>query len=115
MLGAEHDPPLVIRIPKFSWQVEDNTRTGVFSHAEYEQLRDQPDQAHLALVIGYNVGLRRGAILSLRWEWVDLQEGLIRIAESEESGTKTSRGVFRSMATWGRISRWPALLQKRLG
>lgn len=83
-LAAEHDPPLVIRIPRFPLQREDNTRQGILEHDQYTVLRDDlASHARLVLVLGYHTGMRRGEILSLRWEQVDFETGVIHLEKKQ--------------------------------
>jgi integrase len=88
-LGMEEEPPLVLRIPVFPWREEDNTRQGILDRKTYEQLRAElPKHAALMLVIGYHIGMRRGEILGLRWDQVDLKAGLIQLEKRQTKGKK---------------------------
>lgn len=54
-------------------------------------MRDQlPTHQKLLLVIGYHLGMRRGEILSLRWDQVDGGAGLIRLS-AKQAKAKTGR------------------------
>ena len=55
--------------------------TGTISTEMYRLLVSSfaAEHARLAFVIGYHTGLRRGAILSLKWDWVDWKESVIKI------------------------------------
>lgn len=94
-IGVDEDPPIVLRIPKFPWQDEsDNVRQGVLSPLDYRKLRDAlPPHSCLALVIGYHVGLRRSAILGLKWAWVDLEAKVITIPNTDTGTKKKPREV----------------------
>jgi integrase len=93
-LGADEDPPLVLRIPSFPWQDEsDNVRQGILDRDIYVALRDNlAPHARLVLVIGYYVGMRRGEILGLRWDQIDFEAGLIRL-ERKQTKNKLARVV----------------------
>lgn len=91
-LGADEDPPLVNRVPRWFGKIEeDNARTGILSPGQYRALRDcLPAHARLVLVIGYHLGMRRGEILGLKWEQVDFAAGVIRLAR-KQTKAKTAR------------------------
>jgi integrase len=93
-LAAEMDPPRVVRVPKFTKLKEDNERQGIVTPEQYDCLkRDLPPHAALALAIGYHTGMRRGLIMSLRWDWVDLAANVIRIPAADKSTKKRPRVV----------------------
>jgi integrase len=82
---VEQNPCLAVRLLK-----EDNLRTRLLSPEEFEKLHDcATDYLKPILVTAYYTGMRRGEILDLRWDRVDLKEGFIRL-KSED--TKTSQG-----------------------
>jgi integrase len=88
-IGADEDPPLVLRIPAFPWRGENNTRQGLLSVEHYRKLRDElAPHARMVLIIGYHTGMRRGEILKIRWDQVDLDAGVIHL---EKQQTKTNR------------------------
>ncbi len=79
-LGAQHDPPLVLHVPKFDMLPEVEPREGTLGHEEYRALRDVlPVYARTALVIGYHTGARKGEILKILRKHVDLSAGRIEI------------------------------------
>lgn len=89
VLGTREDPPLVLRIPYFPWQEEDNVRHGMMDRTTYESMRGElAPHAALALVIGYHTGMRRGEILGLRWDQVDLKNGVIRLDRKQVKNKK---------------------------
>lgn len=94
-LGADEDPPLVLRIPGWFCKLpEDNVRTGTMSPEQYDCLkRVMPAHSALALCIGYHTGIRRGLILDLLWEWVDFAAGVIRIPPKDRSTKKKPRTI----------------------
>src|SRR5215831_10619969 len=50
-LGAQEDPPLVIRVPHFEMLPLDNVREGILGHNSYRAVRDLlPSYARIALV-----------------------------------------------------------------
>ncbi len=69
---------------------EHNIRDRVLSSEEFQRLLDAlPSSLHLVVTLAYYTGMRRGEILNLRWNQVDLSKGLIRL---EGVDTKTQRG-----------------------
>jgi integrase len=93
-IAAKMDPPRVLRIPHVLKLEEDNARTGIVTPEQYEALKHaMAPHAALALSIGYHTGMRRGAILELRWEWVDLAAGVIRIPPKDTRTKKKPRVV----------------------
>jgi integrase len=116
-LGAKRTPPLVLRVPDFPMFKVDNARQGTFDHDTYTLLRDQlwndleakdgsayankGRAAALVLVIGYHVGMRRGEILGLKWEQVDVARGVINLeAKQTKNQTRRQAPIY---GTW----RWP--------
>ncbi len=90
-LGADEDPPLVIRaIPRWFGKLdEDNVRTGVVSREMYDSvLPHMAPHVRTAFVIGWHLGMRRGEILSLKWEQVDWKAGVIRLARGQTKNRK---------------------------
>src|SRR6185312_12424883 len=79
VLGKRHG--LVIVMPEFPWRSEmGNERQGFLTREKYEALRAElAPHAKLVLVIGYYLGLRRGEILGLKWDQVDMREKVIRL------------------------------------
>jgi integrase len=90
-LGADHDPSLVIRaIPKWFGKLdEDNVRTGVVTPEMYDSLMPHmAPHVQTAFCIGYHLGMRRGEILSLKWEQVDFERGVIVLEKKQTKGKK---------------------------
>ena len=77
-LGYEHDPPLVGRVPTFPKLQEGEPRKGFLKPELYRKLLvELPDDLRLLFVVAYHVGLRKGALLRIKWEQVDLKAGCI--------------------------------------
>jgi len=77
-LGYQHDPPLVSRVPKFPKLQEGEPRKGFLKPELYRKLLvELPEDLRLLFVIAYHVGLRKGALLRIKWEQVDLKASCI--------------------------------------
>ncbi len=79
-LGRKHTPPKISRVPHIPMLEENNVRKGFFEHAEYLKMKQAlPKDLRPLLVFAYHTGCRKGEILTLRWEQVDLSERLVRL------------------------------------
>jgi len=79
-LGAKQRPPKVVQLPVIPRLKKEHIRTGFFERDEFLAMRGAlPDHQKVPLTIGYWTGMRRGEILMLRWEQVDLKRRLLRI------------------------------------
>lgn len=73
-LGYNQDPPLVARVPHFPRLTEDEPRKGLLKPELYRKLLfELPEVLRLLFVIAYHVGLRKGALLRIKWSQVDLK------------------------------------------
>jgi integrase len=72
-LGYDHDPPLVGRVPHFPKLEEDEPRQGFLKTEHYRKLlAELPKELRLLFVVAYHIGLRKGALLRIKWSQVDL-------------------------------------------
>jgi integrase len=79
-LGYDHDPPLVGRVPHFPKLEEDEPRQGFLKAEHYRKLlAELPEELRLLFVVAYHVGLRKGALLRIKWSQVDLAANTIWI------------------------------------
>jgi integrase len=88
---AERNPCHGVKMPK-----ENNERDRVLSLEEYEQLLAHCP-AHLKPIIklAYHTGMRKGEILNLTWDRLNLKEGYIQLVKgksSNEGGEKNKGG-----------------------
>ena len=89
-LAARQTPPMVLSLPYIPHLREDNIRTGFLEHDGFLALRGAlPDHQKVPLSFGYWTGMRRGEILDLRWEQIDLDRKILRL---EPGSTKNKRG-----------------------
>jgi len=86
-LGAAHTPPRVTSVPHIPMLREENARQGFLEAHEYRALvAEMPPTFRAIVAFGYYTGCRRGEILALRWDQVDLAAGIVRL---EARMTKT--------------------------
>jgi integrase len=96
-LGAQQDPPLVLRVPHFELLPIDNVREGTLEHEQYRAVRDAlPPYARVALVIAYHTGARKGEIRSIQRDRIDLKAKRIHLP-----GRTTKNGKPRYLPIYG--------------
>ena len=79
-LGLEHDPPKIGRAPKFQMFEENEPRQGFFDKEMLETLEfELPEEVRPVARFAFFTGMRKGEILQLRWAWVNLDDGMIRL------------------------------------
>jgi len=99
VLGSQHTPPKVGRIPHFARLAELNVREGFFEHDEFLSVRGAaPDHLKVAMTIAYYTGMRMREIIGvrgLRWEQVMLseKEGRIQLGATQTK-TKQARVIY---------------------
>lgn len=92
---------------------ENNARDRVLTREEYAALLAEcQDYLKLMVRLAYTLGMRRGEILGLRWDQVDLKKGVIRLAGADTK-TNTAREVplddrfVADLAAYPRVLRSP--------
>ena len=89
-LAIKTTPPKIPMIPYIPMLKEDNVRKGFFEQEKFLALRDAlPEYLKPLLTFGYLTGWRRGEILGLKWNQVNLKEGIVRLEPGE---TKNGKG-----------------------
>jgi integrase len=84
-LGHDSTPPRVARVPKIPELREDNVRAGFFEHEAFLKIRAGMPEfwARLAVTFAYFTGCRRGEVLPLGWDQVDLLERVVRLEATD--------------------------------
>jgi len=79
-LGMKHTPRKVASVPYIPLLEENNVRKGFFEHDQFLMVRRAlPGYVQSVVTFAYYTGCRRGEILDLRWEQVDLAERIVRL------------------------------------
>ncbi|MGD0660505.1 MAG: site-specific integrase [Syntrophorhabdales bacterium] len=74
-IGMQSTPPKVTHVPRISMLKENSPRTGYFEYEEFARLRAElPDHIKPVLTMAYFTGMRKGEILSLTWDQVNVFE-----------------------------------------
>jgi integrase len=99
-LAARCTPPKVALVPYIPMLKENNTRKGFVEYEEFVALRDAlPYYLKPVLTFGYFTGWRRGEILNLRWNQVNLKEGIVRL-EPGETKNDEGRTLYMEPELW---------------
>ena len=93
-IGAEETPPKVDRVPHIPMLKEAMPRKGFFEHKDYLKiLKELPSEIRGVVTFGYCTGCRRGEILGLTWERVDLKERIVRF-EAGDTKNSEARTIY---------------------
>ncbi len=105
-LAVKQTPPKVLRVPHIPHLEENNIRAGFFAHDEFLSLRGAlPDHLRIVVTLAYYTGFRRGEILSLRWEQVDLDGRRIAL-NAGETKNKEARTVYMTDDLHRHLDAW---------
>jgi integrase len=86
-LGYQQDPPLVGRAPYFPKLTEGEPRKGFLKPEHCRNLLPElPEELKLLFVMAYHVGLRKGVLLRIKWDQVDLASSCIWMEGKKRTG-----------------------------
>jgi integrase len=89
-LDKRASPPKVVTVPVIPKLAENNARKGFFEHDAFVAVRRElPDEVRPVVTFAYYTGCRKGEILGLRWDQVDLAERVVKLDPGE---TKNDEG-----------------------
>jgi integrase len=72
------------RLPYFPMLPEDNVRRGFFEREQFEKVEAAlPDPVNDVARFGYLTGWRKGEIVTMTWEQVDMRSGEVRLFDSK--------------------------------
>ena len=90
LIVLKESAPVENPVPSVSLERESNTRDRVLSRGEFDRLlAAAPAPLKPILLIAYYTGIRRGELLRLTWDRIDLKAGVIRLRLED---TKTQEG-----------------------
>jgi integrase len=99
-LAAQSTPPKVAQVPYIPMLVENNVRKGFIEHAEYRRLSNElPDYLKPVFTFAYLTGWRKSEILDLKWNHVNLADGIVRL-EPGETKNKEGRTLYMEPELW---------------
>ena len=83
-LGRMATPPKVAEVPFIPMLAENNVRKGFFEHEAFLAVRcELTEEIRPVITFAYYTGCRKGEILMLRWQQVDLAERVVRLEPGE--------------------------------
>jgi integrase len=101
-LGAETDPPRVVRVPHIQLLPEHNVREGLLDVDGYRRLLEElPNYLKLLFVVAYHTGVRSGELKKIRIAQVDLAGKEIHI-----SGRTTKAKEGHTLPIYGDMGPW---------
>jgi len=110
-LAMREDPPFVRKAPYIPKLEEDNARQGFLELEQYERLLEElPASLKALFVCGYHTGARKGELRRLRWEQIDFDASLIRVAKCQAKAKKA-----RTLPIYGDMERWLRSQQENAG
>ncbi len=104
-LGYEHDPPLVARVPTFPKLPGSAPRKGFRNRNCIASFwLNCPDDLRLLFVVAYHVGLRKGALLRIKWGQVNL-EAWLYLDAGQEGEPQAEAGRRPDLRRYGKVRR----------
>jgi len=101
-LGAESDPPQIMRVPHIQLLPEHNVREGLLDLDGYKRLREAlPDYLRLLFVVAYYTGVRSGELKKIRIAQVDTIGKEIQIsARTTKAKEAHTLPIYGEMGPW---------------
>ena len=102
-LGARCSPSKVGQIPYIPMLKESNVRKGFFEHEQYVAVKNVlPGDLKTLMTFAYYSGWRKGEIMRLTWDKVDLKQGLARLDPGETKNDE-GRTFYMNEELWKEI------------
>jgi integrase len=99
-LAVQCTPPKVPQVPYIPMLKENNIRKGFVEYEEFVALKDAlPYYLKPVVTFAYFTGWRRGEILGLKWNQVNLRDGIIRL-EPGETKNDEARTLYMEPELW---------------
>ncbi len=99
-LGRFCTPPKVAQAPYIPMLKENNVRKGFIEYEDYMKLRAAlPEHVKPVLTFAYYTGWRKSEILGLKWDQVNLRDGIVRL-EPGETKNDEGRTVYMEPELW---------------
>jgi integrase len=90
MLQVKRDKIRRNEVPYFEMLEESGARQGFLQHADYQKLRQElPEYLRPVLALAYHTAMRKGEILGLRWDTIDLLAAEIRLYDTKNGEPRT--------------------------
>lgn len=99
-LAARCTPPRVSHVPYIPMLKENNIRKGFIEHEDYLALRNAlPEYLKPVLTFAYFSGWRKSEITGLKWNQVNLRDGIVRL-ETGETKNEEGRTLYMEPELW---------------
>jgi integrase len=99
-LGARCTPPKVRQIPFIPMMNESNVRKGFFEHDQFQAIKNAlPEELKPLATFAYHTGWRKGEILKLTWDKVDMKQGIVRLDPGETKNDE-ARTLYMDEELW---------------
>jgi len=99
-LAARCTPPKVSHVPYIPMLKENNVRKGFFEYEDYLALLGKlPAHLKPVLTFAYCSGWRRSEIINLKWNQVNLRDGIVRL-EPGETKNNEGRTLYMEPELW---------------
>lgn len=103
-LAAKSTPPKLFRVPHIPMLEERNVRKGFFEREEFLAVRAAaPDYLKPLITAAFYTGMRKGELLCLRWNQVNLNERTIQL-HPQETKNEEARKIFMPEALYQCLS-----------